>query len=132
MMYLNTLTRRRGESTLINLADYLITDIMPEGNPLERVKSFDANVPDSTRKTIEELKSKALDEGKLPCRFLKYDGRWFAYCCPDDVVITDTDRDPNNREGSSIYKNHLDLGMLTICILDEKSCYKKMGIMDML
>ena len=104
-MYLNTLPHRRETSTLINLVDYLITDIMPEGNPLERVKSFDANVPESTRRTIEELKSRALAEGKLPCRLLKYEGRWFAYCCPDDVVVTDIDRDPNNREGSRIYKN---------------------------
>lgn len=107
-------------------------DIMAEGNSSERVKSFDENIPDSTRRAIEELKSKALEEGKTPCRYLKYEGEWFAYCCSDSPVITDTDRDPNNK-GSRIYENQLDLGMLaTFCIPDKECYYKKTGLSNLL
>lgn len=108
-------------------------DIMAEGNSSERVKSFDANIPDSTRKFIEDLKSRAFEEGKVPCRHLKYEGEWFAYCCSDDPIISDIDRDPNNREGSIIYKNHLDVGMLaTFCIPNEEKCYIKMNLSSLL
>jgi len=107
-------------------------DIMTKGNSSERVKSFDENIPISIRMSIEESKSKTFKEGNIPCRYLKYEGEWFAYCCSDNPVISDIDRDPNNK-GSRIYENHLDVGMLTtFCIPNDEKCYRKIGLSSLL